>query len=146
MKTSGIRIYDSNNNILAISLSDILEEIPKGSSYYWALLFIDGSPEKGCGHFFVEYKNKVNHSEKGLLINFDELNKLDSKFFQIYEVRLLASMHPVLLRRYMTEEEMYKKCELVIELIDCSFWEVHAHKKALILNLQKKFQQTKLLY
>lgn len=51
---------------------------------------------------------------------------------------LLGNQDLGLLKRYASEKEMYEKCAIVIELIDCSFWEVHAHEKALILSLQKK--------
>lgn len=47
--------------------------------------------------------------------------------------------HP---RRYEDEKEMYKTCDLVIDLIDCVFWEVYSKDQNFLDKLERKFQET----
>jgi hypothetical protein len=140
MKTKGIRISDGKGNVLGPTLSDILIELNNGPSFYWSILFLDGTPSPGQGHFLTEYENKINNSENGISIKWEELTTLSSKFFQMFETIILGSKDPKLLRRYEKEKEMYITCDIVIDLIDCAFWEVYSKDQDFLSKLQKKFQ------
>jgi hypothetical protein len=145
MTTNGIRILDGEDNVLRVKLSDILEEISNENSICWSLLFLDGTPAPGHGKFLSEYENRINNSEHGLRTSWEDLKAITPKFFQMFEITILGCKNANLLRRYSTEEEMYKTCDIVIELIDCAFWEVHSKDQALIERLRQKFNEVKLL-
>ena len=145
MKTKGIRISDGKGNILEPTLLDILEEISDGNSLSWSILFLDGTPSPGQGHFLTEYETKINNSQDGLPIKWEELITLSSKFFQMFETIILGCKDSSLLRRYEKEEEMYTTCDIVIDLIDCAFWEVYSKDQYLLKKLQDKFQETEIL-
>lgn len=144
MKTKGIRISDWRENIL-LPLSDILEEITSGDSFYWSILFLDGTPNPGQGHFLNQYESIINNSENGIPIKWEELTTLSGKFFQMFETIILGCRDTKLLRRYAKEKEMYITCDIVIDLIDCAFWEVYSKDQNLLTKLQKKFQEVEIL-
>jgi len=145
MKIQGIRISDGKDNVLRVTLSDILKEVADGSSFYWVILFLDGTPNPGKGVFLQEYENKINNSENGLTIKWDELLSISSNFFQMFETIILGSKDPKLLKRYEKEEDMYRTCDIVIDLIDCAFWEVYSKEQSFINKLKKKFKEVELI-
>lgn len=145
MNTKGIRISDGSDDVLSVSLFDILEEISNGKSFYWSILFLDGTPNQGQGAFLSEYETKINDSENGLNIDWEELLTLSNKFYQMFETTILGCKDVKLLKRYDSDEEMYKACDITIELIDCVFWEVYSKDELLIDRLDKKFEKTEFL-
>jgi hypothetical protein len=145
MKTYGIRISDGSENVLSPTLSDILKVFDKGITLRWGILFLDGIPQPGQGESLVEYEKKINNSEKGLLISWEELNNLSVKFLQMFETIVLGCKNVNLLHRYKEEKEMFKKCDIVIELIDCAFWEVYAKDIKVIERLAEKFKEVEFL-
>ena len=56
MKSQGIRIL--GDDLSTITLLDILKEISYGDSFYWALLFLDGTPHVNQGKLLSKYKNR----------------------------------------------------------------------------------------
>ena len=141
MKIQGIRITE----VLSVKLSDILKEVPNGNFFFWSILFLDGIPNPGRGEFLAEYKKQINKSENGLRIDWEDLLSLSSQFYQIFEVIVLGSSDVNLLHRYKNEQEMYTTCDIVIDLMDCAFWEIYAKEKNIILRLKKKFPKSELL-
>lgn len=142
MKTTGIRILDSKDHILNVTLGDILQEVKRNNAYLWSLLFLDGISSKNEGNRLKQFENEINSSENGVLIDWKELTHLSDRFYQMYETILLGSKDPQLLRRYQTEAQMYQSCDIVIELIDCAFWEVHSKDSEFINRLKRKFKET----
>lgn len=145
MKAKGIRILDGKGDVLEPKLADILQELTNGDSYKWSILFLDGTPSPGQGHFLTNYENKINQSENGCLIEWIDLIKLSDKFFQMFETTILGCKDIKSLRRYKKEEEMYKTCDIVLDLIDCAFWEVYSKDRIFLDKLQGKFRETEIL-
>jgi hypothetical protein len=145
MNIKGIRISDGKGSMLGPTLSDLLEEITNGDSFYWSILFLDGTPNPGQGHLLTEYESEINNSENGVPIRWEELARLSSRFFQMFETTILGCKDTKLLRRYEKEEEMYVTCDIVIDLIDCAFWEVYSKDPNLIDKLQEKFKEIELI-
>jgi hypothetical protein len=145
MKTYGIRISDGRGNVLSPTLSDILEEINEGISFNWCILFLDGTPNPGQGKFLIEYEKKINDSENGLFLSLKELKTLSGKFFQMFETIVLGSYNIDLLHRYKEDKDMYTTCDVVIELIDCAFWEVYVKDIKVIERLKERFKEIELL-
>ena len=141
MKTQEIRIMDGKGNVLSPTLSDILNEFDNGVSFYWIILFLDGTPNPGQGRFIMEYGRKINDSENGIPISWEDLIALSDKFYQMFETTILGSKDTKLLRRYENEKEMYTTCDIVIDLIDCTFWEVYSKDLNFLIRLQNKFQK-----
>ena len=129
------------DNVLSPTLSEILEEINVSTQFNWCILFLDGIPHPGQGQFLIEYEKKINDSENGLFLSLDELKNLSSKFFQMFETIVLGSCTANLLHRYKEEKDMYTTCDVVIELIDCAFWEVYAKDIKVIERLRGKFKE-----
>jgi hypothetical protein len=145
MKTYGIRISDCESNVLSVKLSDLLEEISNGAIFYWSVLFLDGIPNTGEGKFINEYKNKINKSMNGLMLDWNEICFINAKLFQIYEITILGCKKQKFLHRYYNDQEMYESCDIVIELIDCAFWQIFSKDSKLIRRINKKFKEVELL-
>lgn len=146
MQTHGIRISDSKDNVLNVKISDILKLIQKGNDLNWCILFLDGVPNSENTNTVNEYKNKINKSKEGLKLKWDEILFIGNQLFQIYEIIILGCKNQEFLHRYDTDQEMYQSCDIVIELVDCAFWQVFSKNKGLINELKIKFKEIELLY
>lgn len=145
LKTEGVRISDSKESVLSVRLSDVLEEISEGKNLHWSILFLDGILNQNQGLTLLEIENKINHSKNGLPIQWAELWELSDKFSQIFEVVILGSTNPEFLHRYSSDQEMYNTCDIVIELIDCAFWEVYSRDKSLMEKFRIKFKEVEVM-
>lgn len=145
MRFRGIRISDGRGEVLGPTLRDILLEMEEEVSLHWCLLFIDGTPAKGQGEFLENYRPQVNASPNGIIVSWQELLTLSDKFFQMFETIILGCKKQETLHRYQDDQEMYNSCDVVIELVDCAFWEVYAKKPKIIRRLQSKFKEIELL-
>ena len=145
MKTYGIRISDSKNDVLSVKIGDILQEIKNGSVLKWCILFLDGTPNKGEGLFVNDYKRKINELENGFQLDYDDLLLVSEKFSQIFEIIILGSNSKNKPHHYRNDQEMYRSCDIVIELIDCSFWQVFSKDHELTKRLREKFNEIEFL-
>lgn len=146
MQPHGIRIFDSQDNVLNVNIFDVLKEIQNGDDLNWCILFLDGIPTLGEGNTATEYKNKINKSPEGFKTNWNEIFFVGNYFFQIFEIIILGSKAEEYLHRYDNDQEMYHFCDIVIELIDCAFWQIYSKDLELIDRLKKKFKNTEFLY
>jgi len=146
MKTQGIRIKDlKENKVVAVKFPDILEEIPNGNSLYWSILYLDAMGRLGEGKSIPVFEKQINDSENGFFITWADLNLLSKKFHQIIDITLIGCKDEKLLGRYETDEELHQTCDIVIEMIDSSYWEVFSKDEDLIARLKAKFRDTELL-
>jgi len=144
MLIKGIRISDGED-ILSVKIIDILNLISNKNNLNWMILFLNGMPNPGKGLYLSEYRYKINQ-KNGTFINLEDLLLLSDIFFQIYEMVLIGDQNVNRLHRYDSDEEMYELCEIVIELIDCAFWEVHTKDLALINLIENNFKKIELLF
>ncbi len=145
MKTYGIRIFEDKNQFLSIKLSDILKEISERESFFWVILFLDGTPVQNQRKNLIEYMNQINKSSEGASIKWKELFLLSDQFDQMFETIILGCKNINLLHRYKNEKQMYKSCDIVIELIDCAFWEIYTRDKNIIQKIKVRFSKTELI-
>lgn len=145
MYTHGIRISDSKNNVLDVNIYDILEEIKNGNELNWCILFLDGLPLYGRGCIVNEYKNKINESKGGFIVKWEDIFLIVCEMSQIFEMTILGCSNEMFLHRYDNDQTMYQSCDIVIELIDCAFWQVFSKNHELIDVLKRKFKEIELL-
>jgi len=145
MKTKGIRISDIKDNVLAVTISDIMREISDGLNMHWYVLFLDGMPKPEKGKLLNEYQNLVRQSKCGLPVNWNDLLKITDNYFQLYEAIILGIKNDSSLVSFQNDREMRQVCDVVIELIDCAFWEIFSRDPILIEKLKKKFQKVEIL-
>lgn len=145
MKTKGIRILDKEDRVVSVDLIDILKEIPHGESFHWSILFLDASGNLGEGKSIVEFSDFIKKSEKGFFIEWDELNDLAKKFWEVIDIIILGCHDEKLLKRYESDQEMYETCDIFIEKHDSCFWEVFSKDEQIINNLASKFKDIKFL-
>ncbi|TPG31114.1 hypothetical protein [Flavobacterium pectinovorum] len=127
----------SDETILTIKLKDILECIGNPSIYKWNLLWIEaiGTYQESI----LDFEAKINDSNDGIQFEFEELIKLSDSTDQIIELTLVADVENEKLIRYHTDENMYKNCRYVIELIDSSFWEFTSSDSKVLEVIKQKF-------
>lgn len=142
MDTNGIRIDNNVGNILSVTLQDILSEIFEGKKYKWAILFLNGMPAENQGQNLLDLQEEIKNSQYCLMINWNDLLKVPSIFFQLYEATILGCLDPKNLKKYKTDREMFESCDIVLNLIDCVWWEVFSKDLSLINRLKCKFKGT----
>lgn len=145
MKTNAIRINDKEDAQISVNLPDILAKIHNGDEFFWSILFLYASGNLGDGNSIVEFENKINGSESGLLISWQDLHILSHKFFQVIDILIIGSKNESLLHKYTSDHEMYETCNIVVQMIDGSYWEAFSHDRTLIDRLAASFEQIKLL-
>lgn len=144
MTTKGIRISDGDN-VLLVTLPDILREINNGNLLNWSILYLYGMGNLKDGGSIEHLENNINKSKNGFFIRWNELNALANNFDQVYDIIIIASRDEELLHRYEIDQEMYETCDIVIEMIDSGYWEVFSKDEDLIKRLGRKFKDIKFL-
>ena len=145
MKVKGIRILDKKNGIVSVNLSDVLEAVPHGNIFHWSILFLYASGHLGEGKSIPAFEKQIYDSEKGFFIDWNDLNMLSKKFYQIIDITLIGCKNKNLLHRYDTDQKMHETCDIVIEMIDSNYWEVFSKDEELINCLTHKFKEIKFL-
>ena len=145
METKGIRILDKKNRIVCVELPDILKEIHNGSSLHWSILYLCASGHLGEGKSIPEFEKQIYDSEKGFFIKWEDLNSLSNKFYEVIDIIIIGCTSKELLLRYENDQEMYETCDLVIEMVDSSYWEVFSKDEELINRLASKFKEIEFL-
>ena len=146
MRSKGIRIGDLNESgIISAKLSDILEEIPNGNLFHWSILFLDSMGNLGEGKSIPEFEKQIFDSEKGFFIDWNDLNILSKKFDEIVDITLMGCRDRNLLYRYSNDTEMYRACDIVIKMVDSSYWEVFSKDEELINRLASKCKEIEFL-
>lgn len=142
MNTYGLRIFDDTYNVVSIGLRDILNLISNKEEFIWAILFLDATRSLGENHFLASLEKQIKKSEDGVYITLDKLYEVFSRIDQINDLDLIGSKNKNELQRYETDKEMYESCEIVIRMVDSSYWEVHFHDKILFEKFEKRFAKT----
>lgn len=139
----GIIIYDAetrcNSNFLTVSLSDITSEILDGNKYFWDILWIydDFSNENN------KLQDEIEKSISGINLSWDMLLKLSKNFVSLVDIEIIANKDPKKNIKYKSDQSMYENCDIVIQLIDSSYWIVTSKDEDLIERLSKKFKNVK---
>lgn len=145
MESKGIRILDKHNRVVSVKLLDILDMIPNGESFHWAILWSDITPRKGDGEFIMNLEQQVNKAENGLSIDWEELKSLTKKIHQEIDLAVIGCSNKENLHRFKNDREMYEQCDIVIEMFDTSYWRVFSKDDDLIERLGKKFKDVEFL-
>lgn len=130
----GIRISAHKN---LVTLSDILKEIQRGDQLFLSILFLYAMGDLGQSVPLLE--NEINGSKNGLPFAWENLVCLASKFYDIMDITIIGSHDVNLLHRFESNEAMYEICDIVIEMIDSSYWIIFAKDEKLIEKLAKRF-------
>lgn len=141
----GIRILDKKNKIVSVEMPDILNEINDGTQFYWSILHLYASGNLGEGKSIPIFEEQIKNAQKGLFISWNELNSLSYKFYDLMDILIIGCKDKSLVHRYESDREMYEMCDIVIEMIDSSYWEVFSKDNALIDRLAIKFNDIKFL-
>ncbi len=142
---NGARIFDKKDSFLSVSFLNVLNEIDRIESFKWSLLYFKGAGYLKDGTTILDFEENIHISERGLFVNSNKLKDLANEKIQFYEVLLVGCKDIEKIVRYADDQEMYERCDIVIEMIDSSYWEVFSTDKSLIRKLLIKFKETELL-
>lgn len=129
MKSNAVKIYGNDKEILSVTLVDVLKCITDGNDCKWSILWLEAIGNPGSKSM-LDLEKEIRSSEKGLLIEWQDLFELSKSFDQVIEIILIGDKDISNLKRYDSEDEMYLKCEYTIELVDSSYWIMHAKNSA----------------
>jgi len=118
---------------LDIRLNQILELIPNISEFKWSVFEFEGIGENA-----YVFENEVNKSNEIYYIDLIHLQKFDAIFFQIINLVLFGD------KQFNNFNNSYqcasKNCEVRIELVDSSFWEISIKNKSIERNIKNKLK------
>jgi hypothetical protein len=134
--TKVIEIHGNENEVLSIQSRDILSCIEDGYTCHWSILLLEATGHIN-GKSMTEFEKDVKSSKNGMLLEWGDLKDLLNGFDQIIELILIGDKDQSRLKRYDTDEEMYSNCQYTIELVDSSYWVIHAVNTT-SLDLMKK--------
>lgn len=141
MKTKGIEVYINQNEETEVWFPEILKQISDGESFLWSVLFIDAWRDDNGEKSSV----KVHGLERGLILNWNDLNAFTSNLFNLLEAVVIGCKNEKYLRDYEDEQEMFETCDITINNIDGCYWEIFSKDDKLITHLAAKFNRHKLL-
>lgn len=142
MNVCGLRIFEDKHNVVSISLGEILDLISNKDEFNLAILFLDATENLRGNHPLASLEQQIKKSKNGFHITLDELYELFSKIDQIIDLDLIGSRNKNRLQRYETDKEMYESCEIVIRMVDSSYWEIYFHDNILLEKFEKRFTKT----
>lgn len=116
-----IILKGNNEDILSITLYDILIQITDIESYQWKLIWLEGSAP---ALNMKELEYAVNRSVNGFLIDGRELVRISQLFEQLIDVIVIGDKNRNNLQKSDNDDEMKARCEFFIELVDSSYWEI----------------------
>ena len=149
MKTKGIRIldkirtrmFDKEHRVVSVTLTDILNEIKNGNTFYWAILYLEATGNLGKGKSIFDFEEQINKSENGLNMSWNELYLLATRFYQIKDIIVTGCKDEKLLCRYENDQDMYERCDIVINMFDACYWEIFSKMKILFTKLLKNLKK-----
>ncbi|MGL4348020.1 MAG: hypothetical protein ACRCSV_00975 [Chlamydiales bacterium] len=142
MNVYGLRIFEDKHTIVCISLIDILDVIPNKNDYNWAILFLDATGDLRGEKSLLSLEEEIKKAKNGLYITWDEIHRLFPKFDQVIDLDLIGCTDKSKLHRYDNDKEMYESCDIVIRMVDTSYWEIYSHAQSLLQVYKKKFLKT----
>lgn len=131
-----IILKGEDKDILTLPLQKILALIEDINIYKWKLIWIDYD---SCSDKLAEFKEKVNNSEDGILLDPQELLHAPYLFDNLFDTVLLGDKNNENLHKLNNDNEMKMKCEFFIELVDCSYWEITTKNQSFMQNIKRHF-------
>lgn len=121
-----IKIVGIKERFLSTELIELVSLFKNVNPLYWSILYLEAFGEIE-GQVMLDFEKQINNSINGVDITVEELQNL-SRSVEIIDLILIASQDKRRNKRYTEDEEMYLNCDFTIELVDSSYWMVHARK------------------
>lgn len=129
-----IQLKGTDDELLNVTLSEIIECLPTEVDPYWTILEIEGM---GC-------KQKVNvpimesiikNTPNGLHLGLNTIIEIVNNLNDIHNLLIIGDEDMSKLIRYSSLEETYSNCEFCLNLFDSSYWEVATSNQKFADNL-----------
>jgi hypothetical protein len=135
-----IKINGDDNEILSVTLKDVLSCIDQGEKVIWGILWLDVTINLRVDGSIADSDYDINRSETATIVTWEQLTELSSQINQAINLLIIGDKTKSDIIKYSTDEEMYKNCDYTIELIDSSYWIIHSKNDFFIKNIFGKLQ------
>lgn len=138
-----IEIHDTTEaGYLAFDLIDILPLLGDNcSSLIWSILDLEVRSKANVGLNVPELERKCRETPRGLIVTWDELRRLASKFKQTIDGVFVGCLERTMVPRLDRQETWHDLCEVVIEAIDSTSWRIYAKDGRLLDNVKGRFHE-----
>ena len=147
-----LQINDAEDHILSFDLIDILEALDGESpGFTWAIheLWAESAEgsllDLGPGRNVLRFEEELKASPIGVVMDWQQLVALARSARQVIDAIIVATRDIGSLPEWVSVEDLYKTCEIVIEACDSSYWLVYARNDLLINKLETAFKDVKRL-
>ncbi len=130
--TQGVRLNRD------IPLSAILSALEHNDAMFWSIMFADVMGDLQQFGPVSDFERSVNKSNVGRLTSWDELKMMSQKFEQVISIDIHGFVSKEEIVRY-DELKRYAACEITIEKIDSSYWEVFSKNEKYLKQIKKSF-------
>ena len=128
----GIKIIGSEKKeYVDVYLDDVLSQID-GEKYFWTLFHLEARGDIGEEESIVDLEERVAKSDTGLRFKWKNLNDLAKKFDQVIDVVIVGCENAYADKRFSDDQEMYDQSDIVVEMVDSSYWLIHASEELVI--------------
>jgi hypothetical protein len=131
MDNKCIQIKNYVRTILVPLLPELLGYVRKDEFKFWSVLFVDGILKRGVTETFSEIEAMVNKSLNPPIFERDEFELFCNKYAVVIDIMIIASNDKSKLRRYENDEALVENSDLIIELVDSSYWFICANDRVL---------------
>jgi len=120
------------------NLVTILELIGRGN-LHWSLRHVWVTSKRGSNVNVFELEEKTR-GEFGYQLDWDSLMSLANQLEQVTDCTLIGVESTELLpNRSIPVEDLREVCDVIIESVDSTYWEVHLKDKVLFRKLAERF-------
>lgn len=134
-----VQLNDSTKNHLDFDLKEILKTIDNGDDYIWCIEYLDPIASFENGENIRTLELEIPTCPNGYILTWNELCELSLKINQVVDGIFIASKDSKNIKRYLTDLERYKNCDIVIEACDSSFWIVATQDQKIVDNIKELF-------
>lgn len=139
-----ILIKDRDNyRFLTVSFIDLLQSIDDfNKDYFWSLYELDASVKTGGIPGYSDLINKIDSSQTGYCISWNELKNLAEGLDQVINLILVASDKKNDFELYNDSNKWKDKYKISIEIVDGDYWEIYTPNEKLMSFIYNKYNDT----
>lgn len=136
-----IRIDDKDaDGFLGVHLPSLLDTlVDEGPRLTWVVQHLSTSGDLGSGKSVLDLEKESRTPPYGIVIAWRELVDLAHRFAQVQDGVFAGCTDPNKLPRIDALDEPHRLCEVVLEAVDSSYWEIFARDDAILSRLRRQF-------
>jgi hypothetical protein len=140
--------YQNSQGTSRVELIDILKLIEKDNQQLiWLILDLQavGDISTIWERGIVDLEETIKHLPHGFILSWQMLTNLAQKFDDLIDIVIVGCHEVDRIPTLCLDADIYRSSEIVLELIDSSVWQIYTKDERLLQNLDRKFNQERIV-